>query len=50
VEGNQVLEHFQEKWLPVFRQKMRPIKKARALSDSAKSESALRLAQGAQAL
>jgi hypothetical protein len=26
------LEHFPEKWLPVFRQKMRPIKKIRAFS------------------
>jgi hypothetical protein len=33
-------EHFPEKWLPVFRQKMRPMKNNRALSDSAQSECA----------
>jgi hypothetical protein len=38
------LEHFPEKWSPVFRQKMRPLKKIRTLSDSIESESALMLA------
>jgi hypothetical protein len=35
------LEHFPEKWSPVFRQKMRPLKKIGTLSDSIESESAL---------
>jgi hypothetical protein len=35
------LEHFPEKWSPVFRQKMRPLKRTRALSDSIELESAL---------
>jgi hypothetical protein len=35
------LKHFQEKWIPAFRQKMRPFKKAGALCGSTKSQSAL---------
>jgi hypothetical protein len=35
------LEHFPEKWSPVFRQKMRPLKKTRALSGLLEPESAL---------
>jgi hypothetical protein len=34
------LEHFPEKWAPVFRRKCDKIKKPRALSDSIESESA----------
>jgi hypothetical protein len=34
-------EHFPEKWSPVFRQKMRPLKKIGTLSDSIESESVL---------
>jgi hypothetical protein len=37
------LEHFPEKWSPVFRQKMRPLKRTRALSDSIDLESALEI-------
>jgi tRNA(Ile)-lysidine synthase len=35
------LEHFPEKWSPVFRQKMRPLKKTRVLSGSVEPESTL---------
>jgi hypothetical protein len=34
-------EHFPEKWSPVFRQRMRPLKKIGTLSDSIESESVL---------
>lgn len=37
----QRLEHFQEKWNPVFRSKMQPTKNARAVSVSAGTETAL---------
>jgi hypothetical protein len=35
------LEHFPEKWSPVFRQKMRPLDKTRVLSGSLEPESTL---------
>jgi tripartite-type tricarboxylate transporter receptor subunit TctC len=35
------MEHFSEKWSPVFRQKMRPLKKTRVLFVSIESKSAL---------
>jgi hypothetical protein len=41
-----ILEHFPEKWSPVFRQKMRPLKKTRALSGSLEPESALAQEKG----
>jgi hypothetical protein len=39
--GRWLLEHFQEKWNPVFRPKMRQCKKARAVSVSRQCETAL---------
>jgi hypothetical protein len=39
--GTWLLEHFQEKWNPVFRPKMRQCKKARAVSVSRQCETAL---------
>jgi hypothetical protein len=44
------LEHFPEKWLPVFRQKMRLLKKARSLFDSTEMESDLVIRGGAAEL
>jgi hypothetical protein len=41
IAGVRVLEHFQEKWNPVFRPKMRQFKNARAVSISIKCETAL---------
>jgi hypothetical protein len=37
------LEHFLEKWAPVFRKKMRQLQKPRPLSDSLGSENGLAL-------
>jgi hypothetical protein len=39
--GSTMLEHFSEKWSPVFRQKMRPLDKTRVLSGSFEPENTL---------